>query len=174
MSWTLDLLHAVVPLAGGTTAGDRDVSICVMYADADTPSFSNSLITFLSKEDHIKSLLQWVVAGLDELDQAAEKSDSASFKHALASPHVFPSFHLTPAPVPASASAPGAGPGSPPLEPAKMVDEVASESSSAGDETPYSPDLPAALGQGLGSREGDDDTKRARSASPLSSAAGTT
>jgi SIT4-associating protein SAP185/190 len=97
----------------------------------------NSLVTYLSKEDHIKSLLHWVVSGLDELDEQAHKSDLASFAHAVAS-------------VPSYAQQFKPGPGSPPLEPAKV------------DEAPYSPDLPAGLGQGLDTNEGDDDTKRAR------------
>jgi SIT4-associating protein SAP185/190 len=96
-----------------------------------------SLVTYLSKEDHIKSLLHWVVAGLDELDEQAHKSDLASFAHAVAS---LPSYTRQYKP----------GPGSPPLEPAKV------------DEAPYSPDLPAGLGQGLETNEGDEDTKRAR------------
>lgn len=115
-----------------------------------------SLVTYLSKEDHIKSLLQWVVAGLDELDQAAEKSNTASFQHAISSPHLFPSIQLTPI-----SSAPVPGPGSPPLEPAKMADE-GSDDKDGVDQSPYSPELPAALGQGLGNKEGDDETKRAR------------
>lgn len=115
-----------------------------------------SLVTYLSKEDHIKSLLQWVVAGLDELDQEAEKSDSASFQHAISSPHLFPSFQFTPV-----TPAPAPGPGSPPLEPAKMADE-GEETKEGGDQAPYSPELPAALGQGLGNKEGDDEVKRAR------------
>jgi SIT4-associating protein SAP185/190 len=114
------------------------------------------LITYLSKEDHIKSLLQWVVAGLDELDQEAEKSDTASLQHAISSPHLFPSFQLTP-----MSRAPAPGPGSPPLEPAKMADE-SDDNTEGGDKSPYSPDLPAALGQGLGNKDGDDESKRAR------------
>ena len=96
-----------------------------------------SLVTYLSKEDHIKSLLHWVVSGLDELDEQAHKSDLASFAHAVAS-------------IPSYAQQFKPAPGSPPLEPAKV------------DEAPYSPDLPAGLGQGLDTNEGDDDTKRAR------------
>jgi len=97
------------------------------------------LVTFLAKEDHVKSLLHWVVSGLDELDEQAEKSDLASFEYAIAS---LPSYREQIRP----------GPGSPPLEPVKSPVE----------EAPYSPDLPAALGQGLDTKEGDDVTKRAR------------
>jgi SIT4-associating protein SAP185/190 len=100
----------------------------------------------LAREDHIKSLLQWVVAGLDELDQQAEQSDIESFEYAVAS---FPSYSQQVRPVPAP------GPGSPPLEPAKMAD-------GAEDEAPYSPDLPAGLGQGLETKGGDDTAKRIR------------
>jgi hypothetical protein len=78
-----------------------------------------------------------VVSGLEELDKQSEKSDLASFKHAVAS---LPSYTRQFKPAP----------GSPPLEPANMT------------EAPYSPDLPAGLGQGLETEKGDDADKRAR------------
>lgn len=100
----------------------------------------------MAKEVHIKSLLQWVVAGLDELDQQAERSDIESFEYAIAS---FPSYsaQVRPAPTP--------GPGSPPLEPAQLADQDQ-------DEAPYSPDLPAGLGQGLDTQDGNDNAQRIR------------
>lgn len=108
----------------------------------------------------MKSLLQWVVAGLDELDQAAAKSDSESLQHAITSTQIFPSIQLTPV------SAPAPGPGSPPLEPAKIDDD---EEKKEGEQAPYSPELPAALGRGLGNDEGgDDEVKRARFVLPPS------
>ena len=91
----------------------------------------------MAKEDHIKSILHWVVAGLEELDEQAEKSDLASFKHAVAS-------------IPSYTQQFKSAPGSPPLEPANMAG------------APYSPDLPAGLGQGLDTEKGDDTDKRAR------------
>jgi hypothetical protein len=80
------------------------------------------LVAYLSREDAIKSLLQWVISGLDELDQEAVLADSISFDHAMISPEAFPRYKSAtgsgpPAPVP------GPGPDSPPLEPGKLGDE---------------------------------------------------
>jgi hypothetical protein len=69
-------------------------------------------------------LLQWVVAGLDELDQQASEADLAALDHILEQPELYPSYKFRP-------SVPGPGPGSPPLEPAKQV----AEQEAAGDAT---------------------------------------
>lgn len=72
-------------------------------------------------------MLQWVVAGLDELDQQASEADLAALDHILEQPELYPSYKLGP-------SVPGPGPGSPPLEPAKQVAQVA-EQEPAGEAT---------------------------------------
>lgn len=61
-------------------------------------------------------MLQWVVAGLDELDQQASEADLAALDHILEQPELYPSYKFRP-------SVPGPGPGSPPLEPAIQVTE---------------------------------------------------
>ncbi len=64
----------------------------------------------------MKSLLSWVVSGLDELDQQASGADTASFDHAMSSPGLYPSYQPL--------AVPGPGPNSPPLQPGKVVEEV--------------------------------------------------
>jgi len=63
------------------------------------------LVTYLSRDDSVKSLLQWVISGLDELDEAAELANSASFDHAVSSP-LYPSYSHH------AAAVPGPGPDS--------------------------------------------------------------
>lgn len=91
----------------------------------------------------MRSLLQWVVSGLDELDEQAALANSASFDHAASSP-LYPSYrhHDT---------IPLAGPSSPPLEPAQI------------------PDLPPDIipGSGLGlERQDSHDTEASRARYP--------
>ena len=40
------------------------------------------LVTYLSKDESVKTLLQWVVSGLDKLDEQAVLADSACFGEA--------------------------------------------------------------------------------------------
>lgn len=61
------------------------------------------LISYLSREDAIKSLLTWVTSGLDELDSEAAEADLLSYQHAQA-----------------KITVPGPAPGSPPLTPMEM------------------------------------------------------
>ena len=105
-------------------------------------------MTYLSKDDSVKSLLQWVISGLDELDQAAELANSASFNHAVTSP-LYPSYHHH------AAAVPGPGPDSPPLEPAKIPEEST-------DETSFPDNIrDIGLGQGLERTESrESDTSR--------------
>ncbi|KAK4687361.1 hypothetical protein P7C73_g2753, partial [Tremellales sp. Uapishka_1] len=127
---------------------------------------NNKLVTYLSREDSIKSLLQWVISGLDELDQEAAEAFSASVRHASSTPDLFPSYRfLQDLPVP------GPGPNSPPLEPAKMAEaqqEQDEPSSSAGIDPRigFSPgDLEGiGLGQGLdnGHDGAEDEVRRQR------------
>ena len=94
----------------------RTISECI------APGLANPLprlVAYLSREDAMKSLLGWVVSGLDELDQQALEADTASFHHVFSSLDLYPSYR--------SLRVPGPGPNSPPMEPAKMVDEVKEE-----------------------------------------------
>lgn len=122
---------------------------------------NNKLVTFLSREDSAKSLLQWVIAGLDELDQAAAIADSEVLSHAITSPDLYPSYKS-----PTALVVPGSGPGSPPLDPAKSrengVDVFVNEKPK--DEEEYDEDLSIpGGGQGLRRRsEADDDLHRSK------------
>ncbi|ORY35642.1 SIT4 phosphatase-associated protein-domain-containing protein [Naematelia encephala] len=112
---------------------------------------NNKVVTYLARDDVIKSLLQWVIAGLDELDQQADAADSATFSKAVLSPNLYPAYQ-----VPRPVAVPGTGPGSPPLEPAKI--EKVDEEDDAG-----SSPLAVGLGQGLDrvpSR--DEDSQRSK------------
>ncbi|WVQ80146.1 hypothetical protein IAT38_002251 [Cryptococcus sp. DSM 104549] len=133
---------------------------------------NNRLITFLSREDSAKSLLQWVVAGLDELDQQAALADSECLSYAITSPDLYPSYQA-----PASLLVPGTGPGSPPLEPVKFGQEGAlgAEGSAPGEgddgteengevkeEVGGDLEVPG-LGQGLRRKsEGEEDVLRSK------------
>ncbi|WWC90494.1 uncharacterized protein L201_005430 [Kwoniella dendrophila CBS 6074] len=59
-------------------------------------SQNNKLVSYLSREDSIKSLLTWVVAGLDELNQQAEESDKKSLDLAINSNDYHPTFQHSP------------------------------------------------------------------------------
>nr|XP_019011578.1 uncharacterized protein I206_03680 [Kwoniella pini CBS 10737]OCF50359.1 hypothetical protein I206_03680 [Kwoniella pini CBS 10737] len=74
---------------------------------------NNKLMSYLSKEESVKSLLTWVVAGLDELNQQAKEADDQLMNKALTSTDFYPSYK----PSFQSLSIPGNGPNSPPLEP---------------------------------------------------------
>ena len=86
------------------------------------PSFR--LVAYLSREDVMKSLLQWVVSGLDELDQEASEAQMSSFDHAVSSPQLNPSYRASPVP--------GSGPNSPPLTPANLGEESLDETRTEG------------------------------------------
>lgn len=106
-------------------------------------------------------MLQWVIAGLDELDQAAAIADSEVLSHAITSPDLYPSYKS-----PTALVVPGSGPGSPPLDPAKSrengVDVFVNEKPK--DEEEYDEDLSIpGGGQGLRRRsEADDDLHRSK------------
>ena len=118
-------------------------------------------MTYLSKEDSVKTLLQWVVSGLDELDQQAALAESMSFDQAMTSPALFPFSHSQPPPL--GVPVPGPGPNSPPLEPAKMAYDNESK-----DESEEAIGFPGAglgigLGEGLERQESrDSDVSRSR------------
>ncbi|OCF31525.1 SIT4-associating protein/190 [Kwoniella heveanensis BCC8398] len=126
---------------------------------------NNKLVSYLAREDSVKSLLQWVIAGLDELDQAALDADTECLSQALSSPDLYPSYRA-----PQPLVIPGTGPNSPPLEPAKMMDvdldEKDSGASKDGDSTGIADETReeefnrAEIGLGRGLRrksEGEDD-----------------
>ncbi|ODO11173.1 hypothetical protein I350_01777 [Cryptococcus amylolentus CBS 6273] len=122
---------------------------------------NNRLVTFLSREDSAKSLLQWVVAGLDELDQAAADADDEIIAQAITSPDLYPAYKA-----PTPLVIPGAGPGSPPLEPAKLG-EVNGDQGRKEGEVEEEEDLGElnvpGLGQGLRRKsEADDDISRSK------------
>jgi len=52
------------------------------------------LVTYLSKEDSVKTLLQWVISGLDKLDEEAVLADSACYDQVAHNP----SFQLPDSP----------------------------------------------------------------------------
>jgi hypothetical protein len=110
------------------------------------------LAVYMSSQAAVKSLLQWVISGLDELDQEAALADSISFDYAVTSPDFYPSYRgsetlATPPTVP------GPGPDSPPLEPAKIVEDDEEGQGEGG--------LGVVLGQGLAKQEGgDEDAQR--------------
>jgi hypothetical protein len=54
--------------------------------------------------------MQWITAGVDELDAQAAEADTASFKYALSAPDLYPSYRFK------SLAVPGPGPNSPPLQ----------------------------------------------------------
>jgi SIT4-associating protein SAP185/190 len=93
-------------------------------------------VSYLSKEDSIKSLLQWVVSGLDELDQQAAQADTDFIDQIIAAPELYPSYNL---------SVPGPGPGSPPLEPARIAED---------------PEVFSGLGHGLETQPTDENRSR--------------
>ena len=114
------------------------------------------LVNYLSKEDTIKSLLQWVVSGLDELDQQAAQADSDSIDHIMVSPELYPSYQVK------LLSIPGPGPGSPPLEPAKLAEEdLRDVSMGAPGDSGFSAGI--GLGEGLETgRKDEEDPSRSR------------
>ncbi|WVF67561.1 hypothetical protein IAT40_002319 [Kwoniella sp. CBS 6097] len=131
---------------------------------------NNKLVSYLAREDSVKSLLQWVIAGLDELDQAALAADTECLSQALSSPDLYPSYRA-----PQPLVIPGTGPNSPPLEPAKMMDvdlkdkeegdSKQGESTENGVENQEEEFNSAEIGLGRGLRrksEGEEDMHRSK------------
>ncbi|WWD19174.1 hypothetical protein CI109_103632 [Kwoniella shandongensis] len=141
---------------------------------------NNKLVAYLSREDPIKSLLHWVVAGLDELDQQAAIADRESLNQALSSSSdLYPSYRHGVGNVPSlhfgsnveggSSQIPGTGPGSPPLEPSKLVDveihEVREGEDRKEEEEEHENGLGVGVGLGQGLRrksDGEEDLHRSR------------
>lgn len=122
----------------------------------------------LSKEDSVKSLLQWVVAGLEELDQQSRKAGEASYDHAVSSPELYPSYRAMSSPL-----VPAAMPPPPTEEPevemaggseAQSERTVEEESRTVFGSRPGTPPLKAiGLGEGLDKDEDlDEGAKRQR------------
>lgn len=98
-------------------------------------------MTYLSREESVKSLLGWVTSGLDELDQQAEKEDDEAYAKALKSDEAYPPYE-------------------------RVGEESAKERAPT---PPLSPSSPPAvpsgigLGEGLGGQEeSGSDTNRTR------------
>lgn len=49
-------------------------------------------MTYLSREESVKSLLSWVTSGLDELDEAAAEAENDAYAKALESKDAYPPF----------------------------------------------------------------------------------
>lgn len=110
-------------------------------------SYPCRLVTYLSREESIKSLLGWVTSGLDELDSQAENAEDTAYHNALRSEDLFPPFTSTTGP----------------LVPGGDDDNVTKDSASS-DEGPLAPGLGIGLGQGFEAPEEPEnaDTQRAK------------
>ncbi|WRT68522.1 uncharacterized protein IL334_005499 [Kwoniella shivajii] len=84
---------------------------------------NQKLVSYLSREESVKSLLQWVVAGLDELNQQAKEAENECLNIALTSPDLYPSYRPSTSSPSSSRPLviPGTGPNSPPLETPNLV-----------------------------------------------------
>ncbi|TXT15631.1 hypothetical protein VHUM_00134 [Vanrija humicola] len=114
---------------------------------AECKAQNNKLVTFLSREDSVKSLLTWVTSGLDDLDTEAETAGDKAYEKALASKDVFPPFK-------GDAAAEQA-------EKAESLEPPVDEFNTG----PLTPALGVGLGEGLETIEGDggsSDASRAR------------
>jgi hypothetical protein len=56
-------------------------------------------VTYLSRDESIKSLLGWVTSGLDDLDTQAEHAEDEAYHKALKAEDVFPPFKATDGPL---------------------------------------------------------------------------
>ena len=131
------------------------VSIRVAY------HFTPRLMHYLGSKDAVNSLLHWVIAGLDDLDNEAALADSQNLDRAMNSEDVYPAYRP-----PLDLSFPGLSPNSPPLEPAKMVDDIPPSKLDTSEERPASSPIESAssigLGRGLERRESSDESSRSR------------
>lgn len=86
------------------------------------------LVSFLGREDTIKSLLQWIVSGLDELNEQIAQAEEAALQKALSDPEQYPSYQsellLSAIDSKAGTSTATDMSESPPMEPAKMAEEA--------------------------------------------------
>ncbi|CAK9784162.1 SAPS-domain-containing protein [Cutaneotrichosporon oleaginosum] len=96
---------------------------------AECKAQNSKLVTYLSREESIKSLLGWVTSGLDELDTQAEHAEDEAYHKALNSDDIFPPFKATDGP----------------LEPAGGDDK----DDDAESDIPMAPGLGIGLGQGF-------------------------
>lgn len=122
---------------------------CLIHARCSRGSarLTPRLVTYLSREESIKSLLGWVTSGLDELDAQAESSEDEAYHKALKSEDVFPPFTATDGP----------------LVPGGSVDNDAPNAVET-ENVPMAPGLGIGLGQGFeGPEESENaDTQRAK------------
>lgn len=112
------------------------------------------LVTYLSREDSVKSLLSWVTSGLDDLDTQAEEAEDLAYSQALKSTEAYPPF---------KAGNPSSGVG-PVMPSAGSLDSTAEEDDGKSSLDDTHPGLGIGLGQGLGSQEADEagEVQRAR------------
>nr|XP_018261596.1 uncharacterized protein I303_06036 [Kwoniella dejecticola CBS 10117]OBR83754.1 hypothetical protein I303_06036 [Kwoniella dejecticola CBS 10117] len=129
---------------------------------------NNKLVSYLSREESVKSLLTWVVAGLDELDQQAHEADEEVLSIALTSPDLYPSYRpsfqsLSNVPIPGQGrNSPPLGPETPSSGPSKLVSETKEDSENSEDEDHF-PGSDVGLGKGLRRKsEAEEDVQRSR------------
>ena len=85
------------------------------------------LVSFLSREQSLKSLLQWIVSGLDELNDQIRDGEEAALAKAIADPDAYPPFDpslASSSPIKGESRDDAPEVESPPLEPAKMAEEA--------------------------------------------------
>lgn len=107
---------------------------------------TSRLITYLSREESVKSLLHWVTYGLDDLDEQAVRAEEQAYSKAVADKDVFPPFKADPNAPPASA-----------------VPEDKDESAAEDDGSPLAPGMGIGLGEGFASiEENNPDANHAK------------
>ncbi|BEJ17191.1 hypothetical protein CspHIS471_0605920 [Cutaneotrichosporon sp. HIS471] len=111
---------------------------------AECKAQNSKLVTYLSRDESIQSLLGWVTSGLDDLDTQSEEAENEAYHKALKADDIFPPFKCTEGPlVPAGDDGNG--------------DDDAGDSQ-------IMPGLGIGLGQGFDAPEETDsvDTRRAK------------
>ncbi|GMK57546.1 hypothetical protein CspeluHIS016_0403800 [Cutaneotrichosporon spelunceum] len=59
---------------------------------AECKAQNSKLVTYLSRDESIQSLLGWVTSGLDDLDTEAEEAEKETYHKALTAEDIFPPF----------------------------------------------------------------------------------
>jgi SIT4-associating protein SAP185/190 len=117
------------------------------------------LVNFLSKDDSIKSLLHWVVSGLDELDEQSRQAEQVCLAKARGNAGMYPSYH-------AAISPKGASTSDLPLDPAQIAEDnlAAAAKGSEGQDTDFSAGNMDMLSSTTLQAQDEDILRRARSA----------
>lgn len=123
------------------------------------------LVNFLSKDDSIKSLLHWVVSGLDELDEQSRQAERTCLAKARGETDTYPIFGGS------TSSESGAETSVEPLEPAKVAEDnlAAAQEGSEGGDTDLSAGNMGMLSSAAPQEGEEDVVRRARSAWSLHS-----